>query len=102
MRNNALTMCCGVCVAACPGLAITVINKGYGPSETSIDFPFEYLPLPAVGDQVEAVNRFGQVVCAGRILAVRKPEAYAGTAVVSMAVPTEFADEVRSMKRLPR
>ena len=48
------------------------------------------------------MNRFGQVVCAGRILAVRKPEAYAGTAVVSMAVPTEFADEVRSMKRLPR
>lgn len=93
---------CGACVAACPGLAITVINKGYGPLETSIDFPFEYLPLPGVGDQVEAVNRFGEVVCAGRILAVRKPEAYAGTAVVSMAVPTEFADEVRSMKRLCR
>ncbi len=93
---------CGACVAACPGLAITVLNEGYSPTESTIDFPFEYLPLPEVGDQVEAVNRFGEAVCPGRILAVRKPEAYAGTAVVSMAVPTEFADEVRSMKRLPR
>lgn len=93
---------CGVCVAACPGLAITIVNKAYQEQETTIDFPFEYLPLPKEGDQVEAVSRSGEVVCVGTILSVKKPKAYAGTAVISMAIPREYADEVRSMKRLPR
>lgn len=92
---------CGVCVAACPGLAITIVNKAYGKEEATIDFPFEYLPLPAEGDQADAVNRAGEVVCKGRILSVKKPKAYAGTAVISIAVPKQFADEVRSIKRLP-
>ena len=93
---------CGLCVARCPGLAITIVNKGYSKTESTIDFPFEYLPLPAKGDVVDAVNRAGEPACKGRILNVRKLPAYAGTAVVSMAIPTGFADEVRSMKRLPR
>lgn len=93
---------CGACVAACPGLAITIVNKAYGKQEATIDFPFEYLPLPKVGDKVEAVNRAGEVVCQGRILRVQRPESYAGTTVICMAIPKAYADEVRSMKRLPR
>ena len=41
-------------------------------------------------------------MCQGRVLAVTKLPAYAGTAVVRIAVPIALADEVRSMKRLPR
>lgn len=93
---------CGVCVAACPGLAITVVDKSYSETEGTIDFPFEYLPLPEKGDQVEAVSRGGEVVCPARVLSVKKPKAYQGTAVVSIAVPLEFVDEVRSIKRLHR
>ncbi len=93
---------CGMCVAACPGLAITIVNKAYKQEEATIDFPFEYIPLPKVGDEVDAVSRTGEVLCKGRILSVKKPKSYAGTAVISMAIPQEFADEVRNMKRLPR
>ncbi|HAE80279.1 MAG: 4Fe-4S binding protein [Clostridium sp.] len=93
---------CGLCVAHCPGLAITIIDKSYSETEATVDFPFEYIPLPKEGDVVDAVSRGGEVVCKGRILSVKKPKAYAGTAVVSMAVPQEYIDEVRSMKRLPR
>ena len=93
---------CGMCVAQCPGLAITIINKGYSETESTIDFPFEYIPLPNKGDVVDAVSRGGEPVCKGRILSVKKVPAFKGTAVVSMAIPKEFADEVRSMKRLPR
>ena len=92
---------CGLCIAKCPGLAITVINKAFGESEASIDFPFEYLPLPKEGDLVDAVSRAGEPVCKGRILKVKNLAAYAGTTVISMAIPVEFADTVRSMKRLP-
>ena len=93
---------CGLCVANCPGLAITILDKSYSETEATIDFPFEYLPLPCVGDKVDAVSRAGEPVCKGRILRVTKLPAYAGTAVIRMAVPQEYIDEVRSMKRLPR
>ena len=93
---------CGLCVANCPGLAITVIDKTYSDTEAVIEFPFEYLPLPAVGDIVDAVSRGGEVLCKGTVTSVRKIKAYAGTAVVGIAVPKEYADDVRSMKRLKR
>lgn len=93
---------CGLCVANCPGLAITILDKSYSQAEATIDFPFEYLPLPAEGDIVDAVSRSGEPVCKGRILRVTKLPAYAGTAVIRMAVPQEHIDDVRSMKRLPR
>ena len=91
---------CGSCVAACPGLAITIVDKSYSETEGTIDFPFEYLPLPQEGSQVEAVSRYGETVCQARVLKVRRPGAYQGTAVVSIAVPIEYVDEVRSIKRL--
>ena len=92
----------GMCVANCPGLAITIIDKTYSDTEAVIEFPFEYLPLPEVGDTVQAVSRAGEVVCDATVTSVRKIKAYAGTAVVGIAVPKQFADEVRSMKRLKR
>lgn len=91
---------CGLCVAACPGLAITLIDKSCGQGEATIDFPFEYYPLPQKGDLVEAVNRFGETVCEGMILEVKTLKAYRGTAVIRMAIPEAWADEVRSMRRL--
>ena len=93
---------CGLCVANCPGLAIFILDMSYSDTEAAIDFPFEYLPLPAEGDLVDAVGRDGVVRCKGRILRVKKLNAYAGTAVITMAVPKEYIMEVRSMKRLPR
>lgn len=93
---------CGLCVANCPGLAITILDQSYSETEATIDFPFEYLPLPEAGDCVEAVSRSGETVCQGRILRVTKLPAYEGTAVIRMAVPQEYIDTVRSMKRLPR
>ncbi len=93
---------CGLCVANCPGLAITILDKSYSETEGTVDFPFEYLPLPEKGDVVDAVNRAGEVVCKGTVLAVTKVKSYSGTAVVRLKVPMEYVDEVRSMKRLPR
>jgi len=93
---------CGLCVANCPGLAITIVDMTYSEKEAVIEFPFEYLPLPGAGDIVDAVNRAGEVMCKGTVTSVRKLKSFAGTAVVGIAVPKEFADEVRSMKRLKR
>ncbi|HWP51359.1 MAG TPA: 4Fe-4S binding protein [Clostridia bacterium] len=92
---------CGLCIVRCPGLAITVVNKALSEIEASIDFPFEYIPLPSEGDIVDAVGRDGQPICKGRILKVKKLPSYGGTTVISMAIPVDYTDTVRSMKRLP-
>ncbi len=93
---------CGLCVANCPGLAIVILDKSYSETEGTVDFPFEYLPLPAEGDEVDAVSRGGEVVCRGTVLKVTRVKSYAGTAVIRLRVPLEYVDEVRSIARLPR
>lgn len=93
---------CGLCVANCPGLAITILDKSFSETTGTVDFPYEYIPLPEKGDTVEAVNRAGEVVCTGTVLQVTKHKSYSGTAVIRLEVPLEYVDEVRAMKRLDR
>lgn len=93
---------CGSCVAACPGQAIFTVNMIYSDMEATVEFPYEYLPIPQKGHVVDAVNRKGEVVCQGTITRVRAAASFVNTRVVQIAVPKEFANEVRSIKRLSR
>lgn len=90
---------CGLCVARCPGLAIFIVDKSYSVSEAAIEFPFEYSGLPEPGDKVAAVDRNGRPVCEGTVISVRNSAANDRTPVIKIAVPKEYADEVRSIKR---
>jgi Fe-S-cluster-containing hydrogenase component 2 len=91
---------CGACIAACPGLAIFVVNGSKEKAE--ISFPYEYYPLPEKGDKVECVDREGRVVTGGTVLKVVKSKKYDATAVITVQVPMEFIKIVRSIKRLGR
>ena len=93
---------CGRCVALCPGLAITLVDETYGEEEGAVDFPYEFLPLPAEGDTVDAVGRDGRTLCAARVVSVRRPEPNDGTRVIRIAVPKRFLDDVKSIRRLAR
>lgn len=88
---------CGLCIPACPGLAITI--KSIQGGEARIRFPWEYLPLPVAGQEVEMVDRSGQVLCAGRIIAVGNPVRNNRTAVVTAEFPGEFVEDVISIRR---
>ena len=102
---------CNPCQYACPAGAIQVGEQitsqpqvdlqkctGCGPEEASVDFPFEYLPLPEPGQTVEARNNLGETVCAGRVIRVH-PGA-GSTHVVRIAVPSQFAYQVRGIRPL--
>ena len=89
---------CGTCIAACPGLAIFVVNGSKEKAEVS--FPFEYYPLPKRGDVVECVDRKGNFVVKGKILRIVKPPKYDSTAVITVEIPLEYLNIVRSIKRL--
>jgi Fe-S-cluster-containing hydrogenase component 2 len=91
---------CGNCVPRCPGLAIFLVDLTYSDSEATVDFPYEYLPLPEEGAVVEAVDRSGKIICPGRVLRVFRSPSCEGTTVIRLAVPREYAGEARSMRRL--
>lgn len=89
---------CGECIPACPGLAIFLVNRAYSSDEASISVPYEYLPLPKAGDIVDACDRSGDKICRSRVVRVANPERNDSTAVVTLAVPKHFSDQVRSFQ----
>ena len=88
---------CGLCIPACPGLAITI--KSIDGDKARIRFPWEYLPLPMKGQKVDMVDRQGQVVCPGLVIAVINPARNNRTAVVTTEFPKEFVENIISMRR---
>ena len=89
---------CGECIPVCPGLAIFLVNKTYSSHEAAISIPYEYLPLPESDAIVDALNRLGERICSGRVIRVANPKKNDNTAVVTIAVPKRFSDEVRSLR----
>jgi methenyltetrahydromethanopterin cyclohydrolase len=88
---------CAKCVAACPGQACFVIDPDYNDNEASVDFPYEYLPLPPKGLLVAAMNNLGERVCQGRVVQVLSPKDAQNTSIVRIAVPKDKAYMVRGM-----
>ena len=93
---------CGICVAACPGQACFLVDEDFAPGRASVDFPYEYLPLPERGMTVEARSNMGEKVCDAVVEQVLLRKNAAGTAVVRVSVPVEFAYAVRGMRPLER
>ena len=91
---------CRMCVPACSGLAIFVVDKSYGETEATVSFPYEFVPLPEKGDVVNGLNRAGEYICKATVAQVLNPKAFDHTAVVTLIIPKEHADEVRTMQRL--
>lgn len=90
---------CGTCVAACSGLAIFVVDKSYSDTVGSVSFPYEYIFSHQMGDVVKAADRSGACVCEGRIKRILNTPKADRTTVITLEVPIEFVDEVRSIYR---
>ncbi len=91
---------CAMCVAACPGLAISVIDATFGnEDEALVKLPWEFLPLPKKDEVVQTLNRAGEVVGEGRVVRVLDTKAFDRTRVVFLAVPYKDMLEVKSIER---
>lgn len=86
---------CGLCVAACPGLAIFVVDETFNQSECLIAIPYEFSPLPQKGQRVDLVDRAGIVVADGVVERLRAGKKPAGTSVVWVRAPKSLASVVR-------
>lgn len=88
---------CGLCIAACPGLAIFTVDLTYSNTEAVVQMPHEFLPIPEKGQIVRCLNREGKFVTMGKVVKVVNAKINNRTPVVSVAVPKEFANEVRAI-----
>lgn len=92
--DESLCTGCGVCVACCPGMAIFVVDKNEG----TVGFAHEFLPLPEVGEDVEATDKYGNYVCQGQVVKVMTSDKFDYTNVVTISVPTEHVEAVRGIR----
>ncbi len=90
---------CGLCIPACPGLCIFLVDMTFSSREALIGFPYEFMPLPTPGDRVGALDRSGRCVCQATVVRVRNPSRYDRTPIVHIVVPREHAQEVRFIAR---
>ncbi len=96
--NSELCTGCGLCIAACPGQAIFVVDMTYSDTEAAVQLPFEFLPYPGQGEIVDGLNRAGRRVCDAKVLKVLNPKYFDRTVVITVAVPKKFGMEVRNIK----
>lgn len=89
---------CGLCVASCSGQAIFLINEDYEEGYSTVTIPYEFLPLPKVGDIGVALSRSGEKVCKAEILEVRTSKAFDHTNLLTMKIPKEMVMKARFYK----
>ena len=87
---------CGICISHCPGLAIFVVDETYSETEALVMIPWEFIPIPEDGSIVQGLNRSGVPVALVTVKKVRATTRKNGARIVTLAVPKEFAHEIRS------
>jgi len=87
---------CGVCVSACPGLAIFVVDLSRDPAVVRL--PYEFLPRPEAGATVTLVGRDGCALGEGRVQRIQDGRVQDRTAVVWVEVPADLAMAVRHIR----
>ena len=89
---------CGMCISACPGLAIFVVNKNYTKDTSTVSIPYEFLPKPRSNDTVDVLNRKGEKICKGKVIRVVDGKKQDHTTVITVEIPKEFYMEARNIK----
>jgi thioredoxin reductase/Fe-S-cluster-containing hydrogenase component 2 len=86
---------CFLCVAACPGQAIFLVNRDLGDGFASVSLPYEFLPLPEEGDLGQALGRDGREVCQASVIKSQTSRNFDKTNVLTIKVPAEMAMKAR-------
>ncbi|MCD6503206.1 MAG: 4Fe-4S binding protein [Euryarchaeota archaeon] len=89
---------CLLCAQICPGLAIFPTHF-HAKGKARVYIPYEFLPIPNVGDKVLVLNREGKPIGEGTVFFVLPREKSIGdTVLVGVEVPREIAFEARHIK----
>ncbi|RKZ27760.1 4Fe-4S ferredoxin, partial [bacterium] len=86
---------CSLCVAACPGIAIFVVDMTYSEDKALLKLPHEFVPLPQKGEIVPLLDRWGEIVADGKV--VRSVKFKDRTSVVWVEAPKDKALDIRAI-----
>lgn len=89
---------CGVCLSRCPGLAIFIVDSTYSDKEAIVRIPFEYYPVPHVGEKVVGLNRAGEELGSFAVSKIQSGGPKNKTYTVWLVVPQGLAMDVRSIR----
>lgn len=89
---------CGMCVAACSGQCIFLVDADAEENYTHITIPYEFLPLPVEGSKGLALDRSGSAVCEATVVGVKSSKAFDKTHLLTMRVPDAMGMKARFFK----
>ena len=78
---------CGICVSACPGLAIFIVWKNYSQTEALLKIPYELIPLPKEGLTYDLLDRKGEKVGRGKVVKVQSNKNNPKSKMIWIAIP---------------
>ncbi|MBF0363688.1 MAG: FAD-dependent oxidoreductase [Oligoflexia bacterium] len=90
---------CGLCVPACPGRAIRILQYNYQDKNnqdnlSALTIPFEFWPYPKVGDEILLHNISGEVVTKGKVLKVNIPKKKTECGTLTVSLDKQYAFDV--------
>ena len=88
---------CEMCVAICPGLAITLVDWRKGEPVVTIPFEFED-NVVKVGDIVDVTDRLGNVLGRGLVVKSRKVKRFGNTRLLKLKVSPDIAEKVSGIR----
>ena len=86
---------CGMCVASCSGQAIFLVEEDVAPGYGEVTMPYEFMPLPEVGDKGIACGRDGKEVCECEVTKVRTAPVFDHTNLLTIKVPNDMLMKAR-------
>ena len=89
---------CSLCISMCPGLAIFVVDKAWSDLLARVLIPYEYLPVPEVGQFVTGLDRAGKELGSFEVIRVNSGGLKNKTWTVSVAVPQDLAMVLRGVR----
>ena len=87
---------CGMCVAACSGQAIFLVDDNFDDNRAAVTMAYEFLPYPEQGQAGTALDRSGEPICKAEVISLRKSSTTDGTALLTIAVPKAFSMKARA------
>jgi sarcosine oxidase subunit alpha len=90
---------CERCIAICPGLAITLVDRRGEHSRPLVTIPFEYSPTRVrAGDEITVLSVEGEVLGNVPVEQVKKIPANDRTVLVKVRAPEEIAERIAGIR----
>ncbi len=89
---------CEICVAKCPGLAITLVD--WRRDDPIVTLPFEFDPDDyfKVGDMVKVTDRLGNLLGEAEVVRIRRRTVSKGTYIVKLKAKREIAEKIAGIR----